>query len=68
VLKQNNLMLRSERRERLDSMATSDSLISHSQNMNACFMRVLPLVAHEPLWIFAAGCFGIGIHGTSHRS
>jgi hypothetical protein len=27
----NNLMLRSERRERLEALATSDSPISHSQ-------------------------------------
>jgi hypothetical protein len=31
VLKQNNLMLRSERRERLEAWAASDSLILHSQ-------------------------------------
>jgi hypothetical protein len=31
LLKQNNLMLRSERRERLEAWATSDPLISHSR-------------------------------------
>jgi hypothetical protein len=31
VLKQNNLMLRSERRERLEAWATGDSLISDGQ-------------------------------------
>jgi hypothetical protein len=31
LLKHNNLMLRSERRERLEAWAASDSSISHSQ-------------------------------------
>jgi len=31
LLKHNNLMLRSERRERLEAWAASDSLISHGQ-------------------------------------
>ena len=31
LLKHNNLMLRSERRERLEAWAASDSPISHSQ-------------------------------------
>jgi len=39
LLKHNNLMLRSERRERLEAWAASDSPISHSQYKSALGAR-----------------------------
>jgi hypothetical protein len=48
VLKQNNLMLRSEHRERLEAWATSDSLILHSKYWSALIGAGLINVRYAP--------------------
>jgi hypothetical protein len=49
LLKHNNLMLRSERRERLEAWAANDSPISHSQYQSADlkFLHWMPRVRNR---------------------